>query len=139
MDMGSMKKSISLRSESKHVRRIEERYRMLKLIGVICVCLATFSLFGQAQPKYEVATIMDVKVHQDPASDVVSYDVSVKVGGTIYVVLYIPPLSMNEVKYAAGRELLVLVGEKTIRYNDILGRSLEVPIMSQRSASKEAK
>ena len=112
---------------------------MLKLIGVMCVCLTTFPLFGQAQPKYEVATIMDVSVHQDSASDVVSYDVSVKVRGTIYVVLYIPPLGMNEAKYVAGRELLVLVGEKTIKYNDILGRSLEVPIMSQRSAAKEAK
>lgn len=113
---------------------------MLKLIGVICICLATFPLFGQAQPKYEVATIMNVKVHQDSASDAASYDVSVKVGGTIYVVLYTPPLGENaDFKYASGRALLVLVGKKTITYNDMLGRSSEVPILSQRSAAKEPK
>src|SRR5271165_4739687 len=108
---------------------------MLKLICVICICLATFPLCGQVSPKYEVATITDVKVHPDSRSDVVRYDVSVKVGGTIYVILYTPPLGMNTVKYAAGRELLVSVGKKTITYNDdILGQSVEVAIVSQRSA-----
>jgi len=40
------------------------------------------------------------------------------------------------VKYAAGRELLVLVGKGTIRYNDILGQSFEVPIESQKPAAQ---
>jgi hypothetical protein len=38
------------------------------------------------------------------------------------------------VKYAAGRDLLVLVGKNTITYNDILGQSFAVPIESQRPA-----
>jgi hypothetical protein len=118
---------------------MKERYRMLKVIGVICVCLATFSLFAQAKPKYEVANIVAVNVHEDSASDVVSYEVSLQVGGTMYVALYTPPLGTSEVKYAAGRELLVLVGKKTITYNDMLGQSREVPILSQRSVSKEGK
>jgi hypothetical protein len=46
---------------------------------------------------------------------------------------------MSTVNYAAGRELLVLDGEKTITYNDILGQSQEVPIVSQRSATKQPK
>jgi hypothetical protein len=52
------------------------------------------------------------------------------------VVLYTPPLGQETVKYAAGRELLVLVGKRTIRYNDILGQSFEVPIESQTPAAK---
>ncbi len=112
---------------------------MLKLICVICICLATFPLCGQASPKYEVATITDVMIHPDSGSDVVRYNVSVKVGGTIYVVLYTPPLGMNTVKYAAGAELLVAVGKKTIMYNDILGESMEVPIVSQRPAEDRQK
>ena len=113
---------------------------MLKLIVVICVCLAIFPVCAQAKPKYEVATILDVQVHEDAPSDVVRYDVSVKVGETIYVVLYTPAMADGiSVKYAAGRELLVLVGEKAITYNDMLGQSWEVPIVSQRSAAKEAK
>ena len=112
---------------------------MLKLIAVICVCLASFPLVSQAQPKYEVATIMDVQIHENSPSDVVRYDVTIKVGRTIYLVLYTPPDGTSVVKYVAGREMLVLVGKKTITYNDMLGRSWEVPIVSQRSAAKEAK
>ena len=112
---------------------------MLKLVGVICLCLATYPLFSEAQPKYEVATIMDVQIHEDSPSDIVSYDVTVKVGRTTYVVLYTPPDGTNLVKYVAGREMLVVVGKKTIMYNDMLGQSREVPILSQRSAIKETK
>jgi hypothetical protein len=110
---------------------------MLKLVCVIWIC-AALPAFCQSSSKYEVATITDVKTRppaNDRGSDVVTYDVSVKVGNTVYLVLYTSPLGMNTVKYAAGRELLVLVGKKTITYNDILGRSLEVPILSQKPAT----
>jgi hypothetical protein len=84
-----------------------------------------------------VGTIIDVKPHQAAgnSTDVTSYDVSVRVGGTIYVALYTPPLGTDTVKYAAGRELLVLIGKKTITYNDILGQSFEVPIVSRKTAT----
>ena len=87
---------------------------MLRLVGVFCICLTTFPVFCQSTSKYQVGTITEVKTHQTDASstsDAVSYDVSVKVGDTIYVVLYTPPLGGETVKYAAGRELLVLRGE----------------------------
>jgi hypothetical protein len=112
---------------------------MLKAIGVICICLTSFALFAQEAAKYEVATITHVQVHQDNGSAVASYDVSVKVGGTIYLVLYTPPLDVDTVKYAAGRELLVLVDKETITYNDILGKSYQVPIVSQRPAAEQSK
>ena len=106
---------------------------------MICICLATLPALCQSTSKYQVGTIIDVKPHPaaaDVASDVVRYDVSVKVGNTIYLVLYTPPLGMNTVRYSAGRELLVLVGKNTITYNDILGQSLEVPIASRRPATQ---
>jgi|SRR5579864_3872911 hypothetical protein len=112
---------------------------MIRLGIVFCISLTMFSAFGQSTSKYQVGTITQVKIHQaagSDASDAVSYDVSVKVGDTIYVVLYTPPLGEETVKYAAGRDLLVLVGKRTIRYNDILGQSFEVPIESQRPAAK---
>ena len=95
-----------------------------------------FPAFGQSTSKYQVGTITEVKAHQaagSGASDVATYDVSVKVGDTIYVVLYTPPLGEITVKYAAGRDLLVLVGKNAITYNDILGRSFAVPIESQKT------
>ena len=111
---------------------------MLRLIGVIGICLSTLLVFCQTPPKYQVATITGVKPHQaasDTTSDVVSYDVCVKVADTIYVVLYTPPLGMNTVKYAAGRDLLVLVGKDTISYNDLLGQSFEAPIISRKAVT----
>jgi hypothetical protein len=42
---------------------------------------------------------------------------------------------IGTVKYVAGRQLLVHVGKNTIPYNDIVGRSRKVPIVSQRQAA----
>lgn len=112
---------------------------MRKLIGVIGLFLVTLPGFCQSASKYQVATIVVVKPHQTAEagpSDITSYEVTLKVGDRIYVALYTPPLGESEVKYFAGRELLVLVGKNTIRYNDILGRSCEAPILSQRPAAQ---
>jgi hypothetical protein len=112
---------------------------MLRRVGLVLIVLTVFPAFGQSTSKYQVGTITEVKVHKTAgsgASDAASYDVSVKVGDTIYVVLYTPPLGGETVKYSAGRDLLVLVGKRTIRYNDILGQSFEVSIESQRPAAK---
>ncbi|MGA7559736.1 MAG: hypothetical protein WCF61_20175 [Terriglobales bacterium] len=112
---------------------------MRRLIGVIALCLLSFPAFSQSTSKYQVAIITEVKARQvagDSVSDTTSYDVSVKVADTIYLVLYTPPLGELPPKYATGRELLVLVGKNTITYNDMLGRSLQVPIESQRPATE---
>jgi hypothetical protein len=112
---------------------------MLRLLGLFLICLTMSPAFGQSTSKYQVGTIAEVKVHQAAGSGVsyaASYDVSVKVGDTIYVVLYTPELGEETVKYAAGRDLLVLVGKNKITYNDILGQSYDVPIESQQPAAK---
>jgi hypothetical protein len=111
---------------------------MQKVLCMISICLVTLPALCQSTSKYQVGTITEVKVHPAAAnapSDVVSYEVSVKVQDTIYLVLYTPPLGMNTIRHAAGRELLVLVGKNTITYNDILGQSLEVPIVSRKPAA----
>ncbi|SRR5258706_15171611 len=111
---------------------------MLRVVGLFCTFLMVIPAFGQSTSKYQVGTIAEVKVHQTAgsgASDAASYDVSVKVGDTIYVVLYTPPLGEETVKYSAGRDLLVLVGKRTITYNDLLGQSYEVPIVGQKPAA----
>jgi hypothetical protein len=112
---------------------------MRRLIAVIALCLVTFPALCQSTSKYQIAIITDVKPREvagDSASDPARYDVSVKVGDTIYVVLYTQPLGELPAKYATGHELLVLVGKNTITYNDMLGRSLQVPIESQRPATE---
>jgi hypothetical protein len=115
-----------------------EEQIMLRFVGLFFFCLMMFPAFAQSTSKYKVGTITEVKAHQaaeSGASDAASYDVSIKVGDTIYVVLYTPELGEDTVKYVAGRDLLVLVGKNTITYNDILGRSFAVPIETQQRAA----
>jgi hypothetical protein len=110
-----------------------------KLIGAVALCLLTFPALCQTTSKWQIATITDVRPHPaagEDATDPLTYDVSVKVGGTIYLVRYTTPAGEIAPKYAAGHDLLVLVGKNTISYNDMLGRSLQVPIESQRPAAE---
>ena len=112
---------------------------MRKLRTAVALCLLTLPALCQSSSKYQIGLITEVKPHQaaaDATSDPATYDVSVKVGDTIYVVLYTQPLGEIPPKHATGRELLVLVGKNTITYNDMLGRSLQVPIASQRPAAE---
>ncbi len=52
----------------------------------------------------------------------VRYDVTLKVGNTEYVVLFVPPdgTLRDIVQYRLGMDGLVLVGADTIKYNDML-------------------
>ena len=112
---------------------------MRRLIAVIGLCLLTFPALCQTTSKWQIATITEVKPHPaagEDASDPSTYDVSVKVGGTIYLVRYTTPAGEIAPKYAAGHGLLVLSGKTTITYNDMLGRSFQVPIESQRPAAE---
>ena|SRR5882757_3187755 len=114
---------------------------MLKTMCAIGICILAFVAVGQAASKYQVGTITEVKVHKpavDGVSEAASYEVSLKVGDTVYLLIYAPPLGMNTVKYSAGRDVLVLVGKDTITYNDLVGQSFELPIVSRKSA-KDAK
>ena len=106
-----------------------------RLIPAFVLCAITVPVFCQPISQWQIATITEVKPHPTAGEDISNpsrYDVSVKVGDTIYVVLYTQPSSEIPAKYETGRELLVLVGKNTITYNNILGRSLQVPIESQR-------
>ena len=114
---------------------------MLRIICAVCLCLCAYSAVCEPSAKYEVATILEVKLltpadqaHESPLQ-AASYEISARVGDTIYVVLYTDTLGTGAVKYAGGQELLVHVGKGTITYNDILGRSQEVQIIRQKSAT----
>ena len=111
---------------------------MWKLIAVMSVCLLALPAFCQSVSKYQVATILEITPHQGDgakAGSAVRYDVSVKVGDTVYVALYTPGLADDATKYSAGRELLVRIEKDTIAYNDLLGRPYEAPIQSKHPAA----
>ena len=108
---------------------------MKMMVFVFVLCVAASVVAQSASGKYQPGTIMSVNPHPVASgsdSSVTSYDISLKVGSTTYVVLYTPPPGTYGVEYKAGLDLLVLVGEKTIKFNDMLGNSRTVPIVSRK-------
>jgi Protein of unknown function (DUF2950) len=94
---------------------------------------------GEPQNKWQAATITAVRCHEAADADpsVTSCEVSLRVGNTVYVMLYTPPLGIDTVQYATGRDLVVLVGEDTVSYNDILGNSFQSPILSRTTVAPQ--
>jgi len=89
-----------------------------------------------SSPKWQVATIMAVKDHPPAKGEdakAIGYDVTVRVGKMEYIVLYVPPDGINKepILSRLGIDGLVLVGKDTIKYNDDLGNTREVPIISR--------
>lgn len=91
--------------------------------------------------------ILEVKEHHGPIPDNIRekikdnpsaahYDVSIRLkdNHAEYVLLYTPLPGKYGFQFMAGRDVLVLVEGETVTFNDILGRSIKVPIVSQRPA-----
>ena len=101
------------------------------LIPALILVLAALAAAQSPAGKWQVATIMNVAQH-DPAQDKQGnflYDMTVQVGDKSYVVLYDSPLDTEMGRYKDGLETTVLVGEKTMKLNDIMGREHELPIL----------
>ena len=94
----------------------------------------SFALAHQTNPKWQVGTIMAVSPHPVVHTEGVArkYDVSIKVGNTLYVVLYVSQDGSSAILHRAGIDLLVSVGTKTIAFNSLMGKRMEAPILSQR-------
>jgi len=110
---------------------------MRKIMMAIYISSFAVPLIGQFESsKYQPGTIMAVEPHRAGAGENApsrTYDVSVKVDNTIYVVLYTQPPGTISPVYRTGLQLLVSVGRNTIKFNDQLGRSQELPILSRRT------
>ena len=114
---------------------------MRRLVFAMLLCAAAICAAGQTSSKYQPGTIMAVTPHQTSEvsnSSVKTYDISLKVGNTMYVVLFTPPPGTVGVQYSAGQELLVSVGSSSITYNDMLGNSRNVPIVSRKSLPEKS-
>ena len=61
------------------------------------------------------------------------YDVSLKVGNAVYVVLFTPASGSTSVEYSVGMNVVVQVGTESIKFTK-LGRTSEVPILRRESS-----
>ena len=107
---------------------------MRRWLGVMLVCMTVLYALGQAaSPKYEPGTITAVAEHRNSEqhdADIRRYDVSIKVGNTIFMVLFTPPNGSNAVSYALGDEFLVLVGPTTLTFNNASVKTV-MPILNR--------
>jgi len=115
---------------------------MHRLILVVLICGTSVLAFSQTpSSQWQRGTITAVSTHLhspgERASDTVQYDVTVRVGNAIYVVLYAPPNGANTVEYSRGVELLVHVGSDTLTFNSKLSGTTEVPILHKEVLSAE--
>jgi hypothetical protein len=112
----------------------EKSRSMPRVVAIIMWCLLPLAVVAQEQSQYQIATIVSVKPHQTStaaAPNSKSYDVTLRVSDVELLVLATPPEDAGTIKYAAGRQVLILVGDKTITYHDLLGRSFNAPILSR--------
>jgi hypothetical protein len=117
---------------------------VLKTLSLLLLSVSSLSAFGQAPtPKYQRGTITAVSAHQnapsEPASDVARYDVSVKIGNTLYVVLYTPRNGANSVEYSPGIDMLFSVGDDALTFNSKLSGTTEAPILRREILPAESK
>lgn len=107
---------------------------MLRRMALLIGCMVALSSLAQTSSpnRYERGTITAIAPHQAAPGESggdARYDVSVKVGDTLYTVLYTPPNGANMVEYSAGFDLLVLEGSETLTFNSPLSGKTEVPIL----------
>jgi hypothetical protein len=106
------------------------------IVAMLVFSVAIAALGQSSSSKYEVGTIMAVRPHATGPNDSQSdrrYDISVQVGDSLYVVLYTQPPGTISPVYRAGLSTPVLVKGNSLRFNDSLGRSKELPILSRKT------
>ena len=107
--------------------------RFLKALILLLPVLA-FAQSSSTPSTYQPATITVVKPldsGDNSNTNDVLYEVSVKVGETVYVVLTPSPSPSGIIMYVVGRQLLVHVNDDTITWNDIMGQTYKSPIISK--------
>lgn len=101
---------------------------------ILLLPVLAFAQSSSTASTYQPATITAVKPldsgDNSNANDVL-YEVSVKVGETVYVVLTPSPSPSGIIMYVVGRQVLVHVNDDTITWNDIMGESYKAPIISR--------
>lgn len=105
----------------------------LILLGILTAVIFPPTICQTPSGKYQPGTIMAVTRHEDSSTDNhsenVRYDVSVKIGDTLYVGLYTPPNGGNQVEYAAGFQRLFLVKDDSLIFQSSVHGTVELPIL----------
>lgn len=99
------------------------------LAVLLIVWMSVAAISQPPSDKYVRGTIVSVARHPGATQEQAQYDVSVRVGDTVYVCLYSPPNGANFVEYSSGLDLLVLIKEDSLTFPSKLTGSTTVPIL----------
>jgi hypothetical protein len=115
---------------------------MRPLILLVLAVVTTLPLWAQAVPAqdYKVGTLLAVARHREPTSNAdatLRYDVTVRIGDTVYVALFTPPNGSKTVEYRVGAELPVFAGPTSLKFSSATGTPLEAPILNKRAATPQ--
>lgn len=105
------------------------------------LCLRPLTLLAQKQT-WQAGTILEVKPHPgESGSDNAGkqYDVSIKVGKKVYVVLYVDEGDQPDPKLYIGATRTVLIDGNTLKFNDVGGRVHSARILSSKDAAPDSK
>jgi hypothetical protein len=104
---------------------------------IIALVFASLISLGQ-QSGWQHGVILAVVKHaesQNTDPNVTSYDISLRVGNTIYVVLYTAPKNSSMVEYRVGADVVVRVQGTDLTVNDIQGNAHTVKILRSESTA----
>ena len=109
------------------------------LIAILCFTAVSSS--GEKKT-WQAGTILEVKAHEHPpdsdnaANDNAGkeYDISIKVGKKIYVALYASEKNQPEPDFYVGMRRTVLIDGDTLKFNDLLGNTHSLRILSSKDA-----
>lgn len=118
------------------------------ILSVLCAGILTgvvITMFGQpdtaAASKWQPATVLEVRKHQGalPANIVAKtsaeyFDIRIRAKSSSeeYLLLYTPPPGRYGFQFLTpGRDALVLIEKTTVTVNDVMGRPVKIPIVSQ--------
>jgi len=113
----------------------------MRKLWIIVLVFASLVLLAQ---KTEWQHGVIVAVAKNPDSQVAdslvsSYDISVRVGSSVYVVSYVVPKNSSMVEYRAGADLVILVKGDTLTFNDLQGNPHTVKILRKETAAATEK
>lgn len=123
-----------------HSRLSSTRWTTVTCGIIMTLCFAAVVSFAQNKKTWQAGTILEVKTHDAaPENDqgAKQYDISVKVGKKIYVVLYTLREDQAEPEFYVGMARTVLVEGDTLKFNDLQGRTHSMPILSCKDAPAE--
>jgi hypothetical protein len=109
----------------------------LTCVMVMVMCFAVLRSSAQDNKPWMAGTIVEVKTHQPAPEKEVGgkqYDISVKVGKMIYVILYTEENDRAEPEYFVGMARTVMIEGDTLNFNDMLGNVHPMHILSRKEA-----